>query len=1221
MPRDPIIFSPEIDLARKRDIIPVDKLQVSACPHPFKADRLDYIVPVGSTIQQIIDIVQLDPVLKEHGLVFLNDIQINKDIWHRVKPKHGAIVSIKMLPRSGGGFLRVFAMVAVTALAITAAPFLGPFGAAGISIFGGLLVNYLLPPPTPKMSKNYGNESQTYAISGQRNSSTPWGKVPFLAGRHKITPPYGATPYREVVGSEIYWRALFVIGHGPIFLHQWYLGQTHLDNFQNIEIEQKRGYWSYNHRGNWDIGSGSYPSNPQFGDMWTLVGSATIQGRRHVAGESITYNGIYGAGNQASWDSNQERPFSLFPSDAHEDGISVAIKYGNPQVRTSQASADEIGIELIFERGLVHLQNSPPGKRSDKHMTILIQQSPTGANNWTNVTIQTITGRQTSPLYWGHRWRTTDFGAQSPIRQYDVRVYNMTGDMDEDRNFGNFSWFSLKSFTMQNPVPFTGVAMVAMRIKATGQLSGVIDEFNVIAETMAREYVPYLNSWEWRITSSPPALFRHILQHPLRWRPATDSQIDLEKLAYWQTILAGKNRNFNGVFDTKGLLADALNEICRIGRAVLSLRELRYSVIIDEPKTTPVRMFTPLNSWDYSGEMTHEKMPDAYRVGYIDRDKDYSAQEVIVYDDAYGPGSAVNIELIQWVGIDNRDQAWREGRFHLAQRRLRRETHKISTDFEHLCCNRGDLVALQYDTISVGGESTRVIRAIESGALVLSVELDAAVTMEQGKRYNLRVRRVVNNQQTTDSFEVYVIAGQQKTVSFINPPSIINAPKAGDLAAFGELNRETIRVIVRDIEPKSDLSAVLTLISEAPGIHVAEYGAIPPYDAGVTRPRTLPAPLVLSVSSDARVMMVTASRALIDRVVFALQPPSIEGIYTRVSYRLTGTAGAWQVAAIQDETAGTVAVIGPEAGEAYDFRLQYLHPGYLGSPITSINSYFVIGRTGLPNDLVNLTLGIIGGQALLRWDLPVDLDVQVGGWIMFRHSPNMETAMWPNTTSIAQAVVGDQTHVFLPLKAGTYFGKVYDADGRASSGATSISTKQASILAFSPVGSIQEDPTFAGAKTNVFIFEDGLMLNTGDFDSIENVDLAESWDIAGGVFAAGLYKFASGIDLGSITRARVTSNFVVESVNQLDYIDSKEGNIDEWPDIDGTTEAVCDAMVYGKFTDNDPNADPTWTSFVRIDSLEMQHRALGQLECRMYTGDPSFNVWVRQLRIVAEQVV
>lgn len=1211
--------------------LPPDLLRVSACSHPFKSARTDYTLPVGLTVSQIIESVQVDPILRQHGIVFIGDELVPRDFWHLVKPKHNSIISIKLLP-TGGGALRLVATIAIAAIAIAATVALGPAGfaimgaggaalvGAGITIGGGLLLNLLLPPPVPKMSKGYGTESVTYAITGARNRARPWEKVPFLCGRFKIVPPYAALPYREVIGNEVYWRALFAIAHGPIYYENFAIGQTAISNFTGVEMEFRRGYWSMEDKGSWNAGGGALPSAPQFGDTWTISGSGSVDGHSLIAGQQITYNGLLSPQNYWAWDIDQKKPFSLFPSDVYEDNLSSAVRYGAPPTRTTQINADEIGIELIFERGLVHIQNNPPGKRSDRQITIAIQQSPVGQNNWSNVLTTTITGRQTSPLYWGWRWRTSDVGAQSASRQYDVRVHNLTGNQDEDRNFGNFSWYALRTFTMVNPAAVAGVAMVSVRIRSSGQLSGALEEFNLVATSICRDWDALSNSWVWRPTSSPAAHYRHLLQHPTRMIPSTDAQIDLAKLAYWDTITRSSSRNFNGVFDSKGSLYDALVEICRVGRATPTLRELIYSVIIDEPKTVPVRMFTPANSWDYSGEMTHATVPNAYRIGYVDAAKDYSTAEVVVYDDGYDASTARRTELVQWVGIDNQGQAWREGRFHLAQQRLRRETHRISTDFEHLACERGDLVALQYDTISVGSGAARVTAVTEVGASVVSVNVDRPFTMEAGKNYGIRVRRIVNDNQRTDSYDIETVPGENPELTLLGAPQIFDAPRPGDLVAFGERGRETLRALVRDIEPKSDLSAILTLISEAPGIHVAEFGPIPEYDPVVTVPQQLPAPVVLSVNSDARVMMVTASRSLIERVVFALQPVAIEGIYIRIVYKLLGTEGSWQTSTVQEETSGSVAIIGPDAGESYDFRLQYLHASFIGSPLTAINSYYVVGRTAPPFDLQNLTLGIISGQALLRWDLPEDIDVQIGGWIMFRHTPALDVPSWPNTTTIAQAVNGDQTHVFLPLKGGTYFGRVYDADGRQSLNAVSISTKQASLLAFSPVNNVQEDPTFTGVKAGCHVENNGLMLSTGDFDSIPNIDLAETWDITGSVVSAGLYKFAAGIDLGAIKKVRLTSTLMSEAVNEFDFWDSRTGNIDDWDDVDGTLHASVDASVYGKLTDDDPNASPTWGPFVRMDSLEVTNRAVGELECRMYSSDTTFNIWVTQLRLSAEEI-
>ena len=76
---------------------------ISARPHPFEQRRVDYAVPAGLTIAEIVEIIQPDPLLRAHGHVFLGEHLIPREYWHRVRPKHGQLISIRLLPSSGNG--------------------------------------------------------------------------------------------------------------------------------------------------------------------------------------------------------------------------------------------------------------------------------------------------------------------------------------------------------------------------------------------------------------------------------------------------------------------------------------------------------------------------------------------------------------------------------------------------------------------------------------------------------------------------------------------------------------------------------------------------------------------------------------------------------------------------------------------------------------------------------------------------------------------------------------------------------------------------------------------------------------------------------------------------------------------------------------------------------------------------------------------------------------
>lgn len=1201
---------------------------VSACPHPFSSQRVDYAVPAGLTLHEIVEAVQPDPALREYGHIFIGDVLIPRKNWRIVRPKPGSMVSIRLLPQGGGGW-RIAAIIGIAVLAIAATFLVGPAGfailpaalaplaGAAVMIGGTLLLNKFLPPPTPAISKDYGRSSSTYSIIGSRNRADMWGKLPFLFGYMRTVPPYGALPYRELIGGQIYWRAMFAVGHGPIQFGEIRIGNTNITEYQGVEWEMRRGYWYFQWQGYWDASTGVFPSTTTFGDMWTCNVAGTTGGNAWVVGQSITYNGIASYTNIVAWDVDQEKPLRLYGADVYEDALAASVVQATPVVRTSQPNSDLLTVDLVFDRGLVHLQNNPPGKPSTIGIALRIEQRPVGVGSYAVVLETSIYGSQTDPMFWAWRWETSKYGPPDANRQYDVRVTRLSPDFNEQRDFGSFSWYALKSETWGALPLLSGVCYIAMRVKASGQLSGTLDEVNVIAAAQARDYDVGTDSWIWRITSSPAAAFRHVLQHPSRQIPAIDAQIDLNRLKYWDSLTRPTGRGFNGVYDQKTSLWQVLTDIARVGRAVPMLRDLIFSVAIDEPKTAPVRLFTPRNSWGYSGEFDHTTIPHAYRISFLDSSNDYVTDETIVYDDGYNASNATRIDRIDWVGITDADQAWKEGRFHIAQLRLRREIHKLSCDFEHLACERGDLVAVQHDAISVGLGSARVKSLTTVGGNVTVVTIDSAITMTVGTNYGIRARRIVSGAQRTDLYQIVTEAGEQTALTLSSPVAIADAPAVGDLVAFGIYDLETLRLIVRDIIPKNDLSAELTLIAEAPGVHQAEFGTIPDWDPRITSP--FPAPTVIGIQSDASVMLVTASRMLIARVVFTITPSPVAGATHSVEMRLTGTDGEWREATIQESTPSIIKITGVESGLVYDFRITRRHRDYLSSPSTQVNGYRVIGRADPPQALQELSVVAVGGQALLRWKLPIDLDVQVGGWILFRYSPALIGATWGNSTSIGRAVSGDQTSVYLPLKAGTYMARVFDADGMQSDVAY-VSTKQSSVLTFVTEATITENPTFAGTKFQCEVVSNMLQLTAGDFDAVPDVDVLPDWDLAGSyVVGSGTYHFANSMNFGSVKKVRLTLHLLMQAVNLVDQIDSDE-LWDSTEDVDGTDNAPVDAEVFGKITDDDPGGSPTWSDFIRMDSFDAECRAVGQLECRMTTTDPTFNIQVTELGLLAERL-
>ena len=100
-----------------------------------------------------------------------------------------------------------------------------------------------------------------------------------------------------------------------------------------------------------------------------------------------------------------------------------------------------------------------------------------------------------------------------------------------------------------------------------------------------------------------------------------------------------------------------------------------------------------------------------------------------------------------------------------------------------------------------------------------------------------------------------------------------------------------------------------------------------------------------------------------------------------------------------------------------------------------------------------------------------------------------------------------------------------------------------------------------------------------------DTDALLDWDTGGlGTVDAGTYAFSAGLDFGTVTNVRLTGHIAMSVVNTLDLIDERTTPIDDWPDIDGTEGAACDAAIWAQTTDDDPAGSPTWGPWIRIDS-------------------------------------
>lgn len=252
--------------------------------------------------------------------------------------------------------------------------------------------------------------------------------IPCVVGSTRFFPPHAALPYTEILGDSQYLRMLLDLGYGDLDVSDIRIGETAIDSYDDVEYE---------------------------------ISTAP----------------------------------TLFSQDIYELSVGVALNAsGDNATRTTQAASQEISLDIIFGQGLFGVNNK--GKTVTGTVNFTVVYRAVGATPWTaigsasglsftggmvlvsggsgaNVKVSS-TARKT--LRCGIRWKV-------PSGQYEVMVTRNASDYSgaaADAQIGSASWSVLRSVNPQLPST-SGTTKLAVRIKATDQLNGVVQNLSVLA--------------------------------------------------------------------------------------------------------------------------------------------------------------------------------------------------------------------------------------------------------------------------------------------------------------------------------------------------------------------------------------------------------------------------------------------------------------------------------------------------------------------------------------------------------------------------------------------------------------------------------------------------------------------------------------------------------------------------------------------------------------------
>lgn len=935
-------------------------------PHAFASGMEFAVATPGQTIAQIVDRLRLPEVYRPHLRVYVNDQVVPAEVWTRVRPRDGAMVYVSVVPHGGGGggknIFRALAFIAIAVLAVytgglaamaytgeatlaaalstTAGTMVMAGVAMGVNLIGGMLVNALIPPPTPSFDINSSADASPvsaprYQLTGASNRFSPYANIPRVFGKRRIYPLLAARPYTEVNGNEEYLRIALLCGWGPLRISDIKIGETPIDSYQDVEYEVREGW--------------------------------------------------YGVSGHAD-----DSPLTLFTNSVTETQFAVTTETDVWNTKTTDTGIIEISVDISFPAGLGYFNDS--GGRDALSIEHLVQYRAVGTTTWIDPTWTnsgddgfgtagkiTVSAADASTIKRSGRFSVAK-------GQYEVRVKRTTQDYG-NRYVDVSQWTALRYVSDSSPILQKGVALIALRIKATGQLNGVPQTINCIAES----YLPVYSgaSWSYQVTRNPAWAYADILRRREGATFIDDSRIDLSTLLAWANACAATAPNasepywcFDGVVEG-GSVWQTLKLIASHCRANYTIKDGKHSVVRDIAQTVPVQHITPRNSFGYSGNKTFIDLPHALRVKFVNADNGYQEDERIVYADGYNASNASRFESLDMPGCTSSTQAWREGRYQIAVGTLRPEEHQVSMDVEALRCTLGDYVMFSHDAISIGIASTRIKSLTTNvNGYVTSLTLEDEVYFDPGisRNYGLRVRR-------SDASSVLVslvsnLTGYQQVVTPLTPIAPSSAPAVGDLVMFGEVNRESAPMLVKRIEPGPDLSVKLTLMDAQAGVWTADQTTIPSFNSYITSVRAdltyaePAAPGIINIRSDESVILRFGDGTLEDRIYFEIVPGSgdVRAASYEVQFKRSDAVNWVSYGRVPADTPYAY-LRGVEDAKTYNIRVRAISEQSIASLWSSTVTHTVVGKTTPPGEPLSFSATARVDGVMLSWTAPLDLDV------------------------------------------------------------------------------------------------------------------------------------------------------------------------------------------------------------------------------------------------------
>jgi hypothetical protein len=736
-----------------------------------------------------------------------------------------------------------------------------------------------------------------------------------------------------------------------------------------------------------------------------------------------------------------------------------------------------------------------------------------------------------------------------------------------------------------------------VKIRATNQLNGTVNNLSAIAESILDVYDPDTETWSKQKTNNPAWVFCDLMTGQVNKRALDKDRLHLPSIVEWaefcdevpdspplQTfVLPRFTSNFVLDFDTT--LQSLINTLTNSAQASMNIVDGKYGVLIDKLKTVPVQVFTPRNSTDFQSSRSYDQEFHALKIRFIDPEKNWDVSEAVVYDSDYTEETATLIDELSTFACTNYEQAWRYGRYMLAQSRLRKEKMSIKVDFEHLVCTRGDFVQITQDVMRAGGTPARV-KSVDGTVVTIDDSLETSGALDYGYVYR------------------GVTGIQNSTLDVLGPNEFDlhgEIPAVGDLIIIGEVDHVVFDCLVKAIIPASDMSATLELVEKADDVYLAESSdTIPVYDPQLTinvDPSTLtPAEVsnLAVVENDWRIVG-NEYEYYIDVTWDAPDGATYEIFEVYVN-----NGQGFRLAGYSEKTEYEYIVNHNDLDIEHSVAVLAVSANGKKLPLFDVTAVTAtpLEKVTAPSDVSALNINIT--TQVLQLDWPAVTDEDLAGYLI-RYSPS-EDAIWE--TAIPLVKLDKFTNsVSVQGRKGTYLLKAVDLNGNQSENFISATPTIPALFDLNIIEETNDFPALEGQKDTVEADEVGLTLTRLT---------------AGGetFYSEGYYYYQELLDLGEIFTVRLQSLVEAEGFTANDLMSEWE-TLEEVLAMSNAADSEWDVETQFRTTDN-YNVIADWNPISDVISMSAGEDELWTDWKKFTIGDATGRIFQFRLKLTSE---